>query len=302
MKSGLRCAAAAAMAFFAAAFFIAAPVLAQESPELKDEIKKAIGKKWKVIEPCIKLFETAHPDNESFVIRFELEPGGKIDEVSTQPSDEEASQCFESALWTMEFPEVTEVVQHKFRIELKEKTEAIAPEKAPPPETVPQPPEEKTPPPPPEEKTQPIVEKKAPGHVPVGQGALYMVGGKVVGNFKVKSWIIGQGEPESTALARKSRGLMGGGWALRVTGAIFGIGGAFFLSFGINEYANADFPGHPKDWAAAFTATGAVMFVSGIVFEIVGSVLIPRSWPYLSEAIKAYNASDPEEPIYPAGT
>jgi hypothetical protein len=123
-----------------------------------------------------------------------------------------------------------------------------------------------------------------------------------MGGYKVKSFIIGQGEPESTALARKSRGLMAGGWTLRVTGAIFGIAGAFFLSFGINEYANADFPGHPKDWAAAFTATGAVMFVSGIVFEIVGSVLIPRSWPYLSEAIKAYNASDPEEPIYPAGT
>jgi len=51
----------AAGAFLAAAFLVAAPVLAQESPELKDEIKKAIGKKWEGDRAVHQLFETAHP-------------------------------------------------------------------------------------------------------------------------------------------------------------------------------------------------------------------------------------------------
>jgi len=121
----------------------------------------------------------------------------------------------------------------------------------------------------------------------------------VVGNYKLKSFLIEQ--PASAALARKSRGYVFGGWFMRISGGLMGVAGAVLLTFGINEYINKDVPGHPKDWAGPFTGCGAVMFVTSIVFEIVGGLLVTRSWPLLSEAIKQYNTTDPEVPVYPAG-
>lgn len=256
--------------------------------DTQERIKKVIGRSWSAIEPCIDIYATNHPDDEFFIIRFEVEPGNKIGGVYTQPSDDEASECFKSALGVMEFPAVYEEVPFQFRIDLPEKIE---------PEEDPEPPaaanEEEEP-----EETQ-VSKPPPPLYVPVGQGKLYTIDGKVVGAYKLKSFLIDQ--PASARLARKSRGHMFGGWFLRVSGALMGITGAVLLSFGINEYINSDVPGHPKDWAAAFTATGVVMFVGGIVFEIVGGVLIPRSWPYLSEAVKTHNAADPDVPVYPAG-
>jgi len=286
------------LALTGALLLAALPCAAQTHAELKEAIKKEIGRNWKSIQPCIKIFSNNHPEADFFILHFEVEPENKIGGVYTQPADTETEECLKSALWGMAFPEVQEEVPYKFRVDVVEKVEP--PEETPPPEEPPPPPvvpEKK-----PEKKPEDKVEEEPlppPKHVPVGQGSLYTIGGKVVGNYKLKSFLIEQ--PSSAALAKKSRGYVFGGWFMRISGGLMGVTGAVLLSFGINEYINKDVPGHPKDWAAAFTGCGAVMFVTSIVFEIVGGILVTRSWPLLSEAIKQHNATDPETPVYPAG-
>jgi hypothetical protein len=284
----------ASIALAGALVLSALPCAAQTHAELKEAIKKQIGKNWKSIQPCIKIFSANHAEAEFFILHFEVEPGNKIGGVYTQPADTETEECLKSALWAMAFPEVEEEIPYKFRVDVIEKVE-------PPEEPAPPPPEEPPPPVNPDRPGKEVVDVPLPPpkHVPVGQGNLYTIGDKVVGNYKLKSFLIDQ--PASAALARKSRGYVFGGWFMRISGGLMGVAGAVLLTFGINEYMNKDVPGHPKDWAGAFTGCGATMFVTSIVFEIVGGLLITRSWPLLSEAIKQHNATNPDVPVYPAG-
>lgn len=136
-----------------------------------------------------------------------------------------------------------------------------------------------------------------PIHVPVGPGKMYMVEGNITGQFKLKSFLMKFSQ--SRFFAKKSRRLYGSGWFLRVSGIVIGVAGGFLLSFGLNELIYSP---SPASWGLPFTASGGAMLVGGIVFEIIGGILIPRGWTFLAEAIKRYNASHPDSPVLPAGS
>ena len=251
----------------------------------KAEIKTVVGKNWRQIQPCIDAFSAGHPDEKFFIIRFEVEPGPKIAGVFTQPSDEKAAECFKGALSGMPMPQVQEETPLAFRIDLPEKIE-------------PQPG-----PVPPGQGEEPAVEKAAaaaaPMVVPVGKGRMYLVGGEIMGPFKLKSYLIGF--DASRALAKKSRANTGAGWTMQIVGPLLNIAGAILFSFGLNEVINDSPPVYyAKDWAKPFLISGALMLATGIAFDITGSILISRGWSYLAAAVKLYNASDPQVPILPA--
>jgi hypothetical protein len=264
----------------------------------KEEIKKVVYKNWKSLKPCIKVFAQSHEDAQAFVLRFKVEPGNKIGSVSTKPSDVEAAECFKSALWTMEFPPVAEALPVHLRIELPEKEgedkpagttgesqekEQAAPEKK----------EDHEKP----EKSEKPEKAKKPGPAPLpslpeGGGRLYVIGDKQVGACKLRSFLIDR--PASARPAKQSRAYAAGGWFLRVSGLLMGISGAFLLGFGVNEYVVDE---DAASWAAAFTASGACLLAAGFAFEITGRALIARSWPFFIDAVNAYNAANPDEPV-----
>jgi len=301
--------------FFAAIFCFSALTMGGQcpaqtfSPQPKDlqaqkeEIKKVVSKNWKSIKPCIKLFAKDHPEAAFLVVSFAVEPGNTIADVFTKPSDDEAAECFESAFWTMDFPSFDEEVPYHFKIEISEKDKAekepepfpkpeeAKPKEAPKPKPV-QAPEvvEK-----PEKIVEPPVQHK-PAPSPdalLRSGHAFSIGKDPAATQKLRSFLLGK--PSSAPLARKSHSYHIGGWFLGVTGALMGVGGSFLLGFGVNEYRLADDPGTR---AAAFTAAGACLLGVGIIFEIIAILLIRRSWSYLEDAVKAYNATDPDKPVY----
>lgn len=257
---------------------------AQSTESSKAEIKKVVGKNWRQIQPCIDMFAAGHSGETFFVIRFEVEPGPKIAGVFTQPSDEKVSECFKSALAAMPMPQLQEETPVAFRIDLPEKLE---PEAGPAPAA-------KT-------EAAPAQEgagMEAPAIVPVGKGRMYLVGNEIMGPFKLKSYLMGF--DSSRVPAKKSRAYTGAGWMMQIMGPLLNIGGAILFSFGINEIIN-DSPAYPAaDWAKPFTIAGALMLATGIAFDVTGSILISRGWSYLAAAVRLYNASGPEVPIFPA--
>jgi hypothetical protein len=267
----------------------------------KEEIKKVIYRNWKSLKPCIKLFAKNHHDAEFLIVRVEVEPGNTIGSVSTKPSDQEVEECFESAFWTMDFPSFDEEVPYHFKIEISEKDK---PEKEP--ELLKQTEEEK----PiiakkpvekpevvqkPEKSVEPALYKAAPSaEALMRSGHAFSIGKDPASTQKLRAFLLGR--PSSAALAKKSHSYLAGGWFLGITGALMGVSGSFLLGFGVNEYL-ADDPGAR---AAAFTASGACLLAGGILFEIIAAILVRRSWTCLMDAVKAYNAADPNRPVYQA--
>jgi hypothetical protein len=282
-------------AIFVAAFFAALPAFGQGEASAgaetqategsKAEIKKVVGKNWRQIQPCIDMFAEGHPGEKFFVIRFEVEPGPKVAGVFTQPSDEKASECFKAAFSAMPMPQVQGEIPLAFRIDLPEKIE-------PPPSPAPVAKVDETPA---EKETAWLT----PAVVPVGRGRMYLVGNEIMGPFKLKSYLMNF--DVSRVPAKKSRTYTGVGWMMQIMGPLLNLSGAILFSFGINEIINDDPPLYTAaDWAKPFAIAGALMLVTGIAFDITGSILISRGWGYLAAAVRLYNGSNPEVLILPA--
>ncbi|MFH1438328.1 MAG: hypothetical protein ABIJ56_21650 [Pseudomonadota bacterium] len=264
---------------------------AEETKKKKKQVMKVVGRNWKQIEPCIDLFAVNHADAVFFVIRFEVEPGGRVAGIFTNPSDDAVENCFDGALSGMDMPEVEEEIDFKFKIDLPKKPKPA--------------PEEEV------EKLAPdtgegIVEKKAdhakkrpPAYVPVGAGKMYVYKGDIIGSFHLMRVL--KGFDASVGLAKKSRDYVISGIAMEVLGVVCNLAGAVFFGYGLSELLSETQYYKPESWAKGMTIAGGVLLGLGIIIDITGTQLMSKGWAFLATSVKAYNMTDPEHPIYPPG-
>ena len=284
-------AAAAVMAvlFFAQGASAQGSMSADEIKKKKKEVMTVVGRNWKQIEPCIDLFGTNHADATFFVIRFEVEPGGKVAGLFTNPSDDAVENCFDGALSGMDMPDVEEEIDFKFKIDLPKKPK-LTPEKKV--ETLePQKTEGKV-------EKEPV-KKRPPAYVPVGTGKMYVYKGDIIGSFHLMRVL--KGFDASSKLAKKSRAYVLSGISLDIIGIISNLAGAVFFGYGLSEFMSESEYYKPESWAKGMTIAGGVLLGLGIILDITGSQLMSKGWAFLATSVKAYNMTDPEYPIYPPG-
>ena len=290
MTSIAAAAAAVVMAlFFAQGASAQGNASADAIKKKKKEVMTVVGRNWKQIEPCIDLFAANHADATFFVIRFEVEPGGKVAGIFTKPSDDAVENCFDGALSGMDMPDVGEEIDFKFKIDLPKKprpapekeVETLVPEKA----------EGKV-------EKEPV-KKRPPTYVPVGTRKSYVYKGDIIGSFHLMKVL--KGYDASSKLAKKSRAYVLSGITLDVIGIISNLAGAVLFGYGLSELLSESQYYKPESWAKGMTIAGGVLLGLGIIIDITGSQLISKGWAFLATSVKAYNVTDPEYPIYPPG-